>query len=572
MRCPEVNACTLLAAASLLTLPQEMTRYVTRIQNTWNRITIQREEVRRVLDAKTVSVLQGRCPKYRGDSDLIRAEWKDVFSRLSAHKATIWAEIAKIDYIIPSIHTFLEDTKLLEPPARIMKTLLPSPCKTTILREFELMHNGSTEWLLQTTETISEPQNEASSAAARHNAYRQLWLYAIRHFPAMTGQPLRKDPGKMKPPRPALELIWWNRFTQLALNCGYTGIDRKYVNDDDVDHEMVKAFLRQVRPHQVYAGNMQNEVQDLVQYIKHIRYVGVGETGEDAEMQDQEHVGAIGVPCGSDITFRCGVPFDTAFKEDQAALFLPLVDSSQTCGEQIRSFAVKKDIFHGFFGLPEDPNHLDPRNQPDPQPSPMVNTAGNETLQLQANPPVLPVSSGPLPRPPEVPLIEPDQFSATRSLDLELFESEEVIPQNGPEERHITQDEGRYIAQEEVRYITEEEAVHMLLAYQQYPESLLVLEEVSEDRFRTYRINYDELQQKLPKYEDDCNWFTLEEFKKGMHYEERAGKRIKRRQPRLLPPAMTQARGVLFVARRSSKIQKKIDEALEQEALEQEQL
>ena len=83
---------------------------------------MQHERLQRILDAKTVSVLQGRCPKCREDGDLIRAQWNEVFSGFSGRKGHIWSRIAQIDYIIPSIHTFLEDTKLLEPPARIMES------------------------------------------------------------------------------------------------------------------------------------------------------------------------------------------------------------------------------------------------------------------------------------------------------------------------------------------------------------------------------------------------------------------------------------------------------------------
>ena len=499
---------------------------------------MQHEGLQRILDAKTVSVLQGRCPKYREDSDLIRARWNDVFSGHSGGKGHVWSRIAQIDYIIPSIHTFLEDTKLLEPPARIMKSLLPRPCKTTILQEFERMHNGSRAWSYQRTETSFEQRNEASSAAAQHNSYRQLWLYAIRHFPAMTGQPLRKDPGKLKPPRPALELTWWYRLTKLALSCGFTDIDRTYFNEDDVDHKIVEAFLQQVCPHQIRTGSMQSELQQLVDFLKTLRG-GPEDTAEDTEMLDQ---GAIGIPCGPDITFRCGVPFDTAFKEDQAALFLPFIDNPQTHGENLRSFAVKRDIFYSFFGPPESPNHLNPQIQPAPQPSPLVNAVGNETLRLQGPPPALPVSPGPPPQPSRVRLREPDQtdqFSTTRSPDQDLFESDE-------------------------RYMTQYEAVQLLLTYQRDPMNLLILEEMSADRFKAYKIRYDE-KAKVPKLTDGLEYLTIEPYEKGVHYEERGGKRIKLREAKIANPYQIESQGVLFVARRSSKLAAIINEAVNRE-------
>ena len=364
----------------------------------------------------------------------------------------------------------------------------------------------------------------------------------------MTGQPLRKDSRKLKPPRPALELIWWYRFTRLALRCGFTGIDRTYTNEDEVDRKIVEAFLQQVRPHQIRTGSMESELPQLVDFLKSLRG-DQDDTAEDAEMQDLD--GAIGVPCGPDITFRCGVPFDTAFKKYQAALFLPCIDSPQTLGEHIRSFAVKRDIFYSFFGPPECPNHLNPQTQPAPQHSPLANTVGKETLQLQGSPPALPVSSGPPPQPLEVRLIEThqmDQFSVTRSLDQDLFEPEDYIPQNGPEEHYITQDE----------------AVQMILTYQRDPTNLLILEEMSEGRFRTYKINYNE-RAKVPKLTESLEYLTIEPYEKGVHYGERSGKRIKLREAKITNPYQIESHSVLFIARRSSKLATIINKAVNRE-------
>ena len=62
-----------------------------------------------------------------------------------------------------------------------------------------------------------------------------------------------------------------------------------------------------------------------------------------------------GVLCGPDITLRCGVPFEGAFRKGQKALFLVCIDQCPQQGQQecIGSFKVKQDIFHRFFGLPE---------------------------------------------------------------------------------------------------------------------------------------------------------------------------------------------------------------------------
>ena len=537
-----------------------MTRYVTRIREAWDTITKGRERLRKILDAKTVDVLQGRCPKYRGDRDLIRSQWKDVFSCLDGSRQSIWTGIAEIDYIIPSIHTFLEDTKLLEPCARIMKTLLPSACKTTILQEFEWMHNKKKKsWSLQTAETTFMTQTEASSDDAHRNAYRQLWLYGMRHFPEMTGQPLRKDPGKPKPPRPAIELIWWYGFTRLALDCGYTGIDRTYANNDEADYKMVEAFLQQVRPHQLYTGSMQNELQQMVGLLKTLRR-------QDQEMEDLGHLeDEVGVNCGPDIAFRCGVPFHTPFREDQPALFLAQIDRvPQNHQEYIRSFAVKRDIFHSFFGAPEGPSNPRSRNLPEPRPSPTVDalqSPDGDPSQLQAPSLALPpASDGPSrnrssPPSPELPLAETqhhfnemDQFSSSRPPDLSLFEEDAIIMRD--------QTDQMLLDHQLDSVITRDEAVQMLLDHQRDSTTLLILEEVSKDRFRFYDIMYTEIKDKLPRLEKDLQYLTVEPLTENLHFQNVEGhrKRRKTRQVKVVEPFSVHAQSVILVARRDSKM------------------
>lgn len=57
--------------------------------------------------------------------------------------------------------------------------------------------------------------------------------------------------------------------------------------------------------------------------------------------------------CANDIVYRCGIPFESSFKCDQKALFWNNVYYSNVANvteEHLTSFAVKRDMFHAFFG------------------------------------------------------------------------------------------------------------------------------------------------------------------------------------------------------------------------------
>ncbi len=57
----------------------------------------------------------------------------------------IFDRICSIEYIILFIYTFLEDTKYLEPPIRILKELLPGKYKGFISQYFSALYSGQTK-------------------------------------------------------------------------------------------------------------------------------------------------------------------------------------------------------------------------------------------------------------------------------------------------------------------------------------------------------------------------------------------------------------------------------------------
>ena len=326
-----------------------MTRYLISVKAAWAYILGEEEELRFHLDVGTVTILEGRCPKLSAEDErLLQRNQSHLFPAIPVHRAqSILSRVQKIDYIIPSIHTFLEDTKILEPCAKIMKRLLPGVCRTSILQEFGQLRNGQTSWSLQTSEASYCRREEESSDRTHRGAYRQLWQYTLRHFPEMIGQPLRRDPPRTKSPLLGVELVWWYRFTALAEACGYAEVDNTYRRGEEADYQMAQTFLRQVRPPQLYGTSMGSSVQQMVDLL--------GKDFPPTEGADAPPVvDTNGLKCGPNITSCYGVPLERAFRKDQKALFLENIDQDLQQGQQdIGSFTVKQDTFHKFFGFSE---------------------------------------------------------------------------------------------------------------------------------------------------------------------------------------------------------------------------
>jgi len=112
-------------------MPKEMARYLYRIKQIWNCIIGEREDFQNMLDTNTVHVLQGRCP-FRSLDDrayveakLLKGEILPAMRSPDLQKELL-QRILSVEYIIPSIYTFLEETKWLEPGTSILKGVLPT--------------------------------------------------------------------------------------------------------------------------------------------------------------------------------------------------------------------------------------------------------------------------------------------------------------------------------------------------------------------------------------------------------------------------------------------------------------
>jgi len=335
-----------------LRCPEEMTQYLVRIRETWCHILGECIASFTCLDSHTVTVLQGRNAHY-SSADFHQIEklmlQREVFSSdvFENQRPSILARLKSIKYIIPSLHTFLEDTKYLEPCAKIMKSILPINFKGSIREAFTHQHNGCLDWNEQLTEHSQAPRRSYSGLQARWYSYRQLWLFTWRHFPAMIGQAPRKNVKKTQEIGNELQCGWWSEFSRLASTCGYENMRNMY---PDVDDLIIREFLRNARPPQFY----QLDQQDLDEKARRLGAILAN---------IQRRPCKVTIPLLSsntntyvaDITARCGRPFQQSFEDDANCLFLQHIyreyePPSECSAGYLTTFAVKRDIFQAFFG------------------------------------------------------------------------------------------------------------------------------------------------------------------------------------------------------------------------------
>ncbi|OJJ51872.1 hypothetical protein ASPSYDRAFT_110874, partial [Aspergillus sydowii CBS 593.65] len=142
------------------------------------------------MDPQTVARLQGKAPGVSAQ-DATEVEGLvlsgAVFQNFaSSERKDIWKRVKKRKTIISSLDHFFQNMWYLEACANCMKRLAvptkdhPS-IKIALMRLFEPDH-GNNNCIIQTSETDFRQQS-GTQADRAELGYRQLWLYAMRHYP-----------------------------------------------------------------------------------------------------------------------------------------------------------------------------------------------------------------------------------------------------------------------------------------------------------------------------------------------------------------------------------------------------
>lgn len=336
-----------------LRCPEELTHYLRKIKETWDFILRDDKDLCLQLNSCTMQSLEGRCPCYSAE-DLALAEKRldrykiFVSPCFDAQRDQLLQRLREMKHLISSIHTFLENTKYFEPCAKIMKRLLSEKFKRFIRQVFERQHNGQCGFFEQIDEVnTTTEQMLNSSSNARWKSYRQLWLFAWRHFFEIIGIALRKDSQKFKPVKVSIEYSWWYVISVLASQSDYTNISNAFADADEI---IARDFLRHARPSQLYHFDdivFDTNVRRICDVLKQIQLRSIAtEASEISSNRDS---------CGTDVLFRCGRPFEQVFRDDVDHFYLRHLYKDYGNVQRKRyvtSFAVKRDIFYAFFGSP----------------------------------------------------------------------------------------------------------------------------------------------------------------------------------------------------------------------------
>ena len=353
LRCPEVLPLPLYLSMSADCSTQEMTRYLRLIYQCWRRM-CGFDGTENRLDPLTVSLLEGKVPRYSSnDEKALRELWLDgsLFSEIRdpGERNRIWQTISSLRCRIPSLRTFLEDTKYLEACSIAVRGLLPIKFKGSIEDTLARYHTGQTP--VYDFKDSRCGIDAITAERAFRIAYLQLWLFSFRNFADLTDIQPRKDSGKLKPLTKGRSPLVWNSFAVLAQKSGFETSQIRKLITRDPRAQMCEDFLRRTNPmrYQSFpADHLNRDIQRLLAYIDEL-----------VPQSDTNNPPCPLVCSNTSCTLlpdqRFGKPFEAAYHNNRNLLFMDLIfDVLDDIGEKrafnVTQFAIQKEILRAFFG------------------------------------------------------------------------------------------------------------------------------------------------------------------------------------------------------------------------------
>jgi hypothetical protein len=287
------------------------------------------------VDYSTVRALQLRVPGIsKVDHDEIHAlfdkktksgEW-EIYATCSAESRTrIRQKVLSAKERIPSINTFFEDLKYMEPLANCMKILIgpafEAPSKMSIRTCFQLMYEGENF----------------------DTGYRELWLYAMRNFPQMVSVAPRKENKRPKPTiwEPEHRLLC--EFGQMAFELGFRSEKIMHYVEQVPEVAIARDFFLRTRPQGTYSYQdsfLEPEVAQLVLSLQKF-----------SKRPSEPPSPLLSASC-VEIARRSGRPFESDHSTDKRFLFLCNMENRtlQHGGkEDISTFFCKRSFYLSFF-------------------------------------------------------------------------------------------------------------------------------------------------------------------------------------------------------------------------------
>lgn len=333
---------------------EELVHYLTHVKHFWATLVDHDRTRMALIDLHTVDTLQLYAPRAsKVDRKTVKGKilGGEVFSNFSrSERAVIWKRLRSheaCDGIIPSLHTFFRDISYLELCANAVKRLVllnkqQSTVRSAFVHSFRSRRPDG-DCLIQTSETSFRRQ-PGTNDERLSSGYRQIWMYAMRHYPEMakdvqSGQ--NANPTRAKARATADEGVIHD-MAALARKLGFRTPQIKAILKQSPDRQIARAALLKARKPDHYYYDSET-FESLIERIAGCFALAIPRdvppaalvTGRAIKLKD-----------------RCGAPPQQTQQLDRPHIFFDQLHSATVRQGSLSSLEVRRCVYYAFFGKP----------------------------------------------------------------------------------------------------------------------------------------------------------------------------------------------------------------------------
>ena len=303
------------------------------------------------VDADTVQKLETLCPtKSARDAESIThmMDSHSLFSRVSNDndRKKIRNNLLQCR-MIPSLHTFIENLKFLEPCAEVLRKLFPTKHNPSIYQALWTSYTQPNELHVEYATNDTRLHPSGSVERDFEIGYQQLWLYAMRNFPAMTSATLRQGGSYSRSATPhttANDPRILRRFGALAVSLGFCTEEAEVLAAQDGELEVAAQLVNSMAINDIAAADATERIAVILRHVQQ-------QSSEFNAASEPTHT----LFSGDDQLppeRRCGKPFDEDHEVDRDNFFLPVMFATpDQQSENVSTLYCTWEMFRGFFAL-----------------------------------------------------------------------------------------------------------------------------------------------------------------------------------------------------------------------------
>ncbi|EDN06477.1 predicted protein [Histoplasma mississippiense (nom. inval.)] len=293
------------------------------------------------IDQHTVETLQLMVP--RSEAKVVRGlvTSGQIFTDFDEdERDAIWEKLRSFGALVPSLNSFFEDFKCFESWAHCLTrlfTLGKSTVRQTMDGLWTTCSDGGNMCPVQTSESAFDSRREPVGRQF-DLAYRQMWLYAMRHYPQMPRDPKRKNRLAKAQNATADECVV-SDMASLARRLGFRSSQITNLVNQAPDRLIAEQALLKARKPEYFSYD-DTQFDTLIDRIVECFAVA---TPRDVRAP------SVLVDRSVKRKARCGHPTMEALEQDRPLLF---VDHMQAAAvpDRVTTFFVRCCVYFAFFG------------------------------------------------------------------------------------------------------------------------------------------------------------------------------------------------------------------------------